>query len=255
MYSLTIYFVDLELNDIQKKIVDEFIENSKKKYQGTFHIYTVFDKSFMANTVKSDISLIVSERYMELPYKDNQYLLKFYTISGLENDLNELFEKFETEIKELEAPYIAPVHTEYAPYKPTSTHQIQEFDLKGAIKAIFGEYIKGATKDELEEFAMKYHSFQFLSMIEQLYKSRIDKDTLDNISAHIDEIDLDELTQIFEAKEKMRSYGNISVGCDEIMSIVNKIKPIDQSAKKEVGKMATVSSNIAGIDPFKGLFK
>lgn len=254
MYSLTIYFVDLDLNDVQKKIVDEFIEISKKKYQSTFHIYTVFDQSYIANSVRSDISLIVSERYMELPYKDNQYLLKFYTLSGLENDLNELFDKFETEIKELEAPYI-PVHTEYPQYEQKSNHDIQEFDLKGAIKSIFSEYIKGATKDELEEFAMRYHSFKFLSMIEQLYKSRIDKETLDNISAHIDEVDLDELTQIFEAKGNMRNYGNISVGGDESMSIGNKIKPIDQSAKKEVGKMASVSSHIAGIDPFKGLFK
>lgn len=251
MYSLTIYFVDLAFNEVQKKIVDEFIDESRKKYNSTFHIYTVFQKDFVINSVKSDISLIVSEKDLELAYEDNQYLLRFYTISGLENDLNELFAKFEVEIKELEVPY-TPHH--YEPTQPNKT-AVQDIDLKGIIKDIFEQYSRGVSKDELEEYAMRYHSFKFLEIIEQLYKSSVDKKTLEQISKNIDDIDIDELTAIFEAKEKLKNYGNISMGGDESMSIGNKIKPIDQSGKRETAKMATVSAHVASVDPFKGLFK
>ncbi|MDY0327958.1 MAG: hypothetical protein RBR07_06895 [Arcobacteraceae bacterium] len=257
MYSLTIYFVDLDLNEVQKKIVDEFIDESRKKYNSVFHIYSIFQKDFVINSVKSDISLIVSEAELTLPFKDNQYLLRFFTLSGLENDLNELFLKFEIEIKELEVPYTPP-HHEYHEEEQTSVQDNltqTDDELRNVLKFIFDQYINGVSKDELENMAQKYHSYKFLEIIEQLYKSRVDKETLDNILEHIDQIDIDELVAIFEAKQKLKNYGNISVGGDESMSIGNKIKPIDQSAKREVGKIATVSSHVASVDPFKGMFK
>ncbi|MCK9337663.1 MAG: hypothetical protein M0P43_07525 [Arcobacteraceae bacterium] len=257
MYSLTIYFVDLDLNEVQKKIVDEFIDESRKKYNSVFHIYSIFQKDFVTNSVKSDISLIVSEKEIVLPYKDNQYLLRFFTLSGLENDLNELFLKFEIEIQELEVPYTPP-HHEFNEHQLPTNHDNgtqTNHDLKDAVEFIFDQYINGVSKDELEDMAQKYHSYKFIEIIEQLYKSRVNKETLDNILEHIDQIDIDELIAIFEAKQKLKNYGNISVGGDESMSIGNKIKPIDQSAKREVGKIATVSSHVASVDPFKGIFK
>jgi hypothetical protein len=257
MYSLTIYFVDLDLNEVQKKIVDEFIDESRKKYNSVFHIYSIFQKDFVTNSVKSDIALIVSESELTLPYKDNQYLLRFYTLSGLENDLNELFMKFETEVQELEVQYTPPHHEfhEYQqPIKDDNSNSSSD-DLKGTLKFIFDKYIHGVSKDELENMAQKFHSYKFLEIIEQLYKSRVNKETLDNILEHIDQIDIDELIAIFEAKQKLKNYGNISIGGDESMSIGNKIKPVDHSAKREVGKIATVSSHVASVDPFKGIFK
>lgn len=43
MYSLTIYFVDLDLNEVQKKIVDEFIDKSRKNTIALF-TYIQFSK-------------------------------------------------------------------------------------------------------------------------------------------------------------------------------------------------------------------
>ncbi|QOG11589.1 hypothetical protein [Arcobacter sp. FWKO B] len=251
MYSLTIHFVDLNFDDIQKKVLGDFLKQSDIKYK-TFHIYTVFQRDYVINSVRSDITVIVSQKNVNLPYRDNQFLLRFYGMSSLENDLEILFDKFNTEIKELETPPQKTIINPISSYAPKNN---KEYSLKDAIYSIFEGYINGIDKDTLENRAMQYHQFKVIELIEQLFHHDIDKETVKNLQEHLDEIDLDELLQLIEAKQSLKNYGNISVGGDDTLSIGNKIKPIDSTGKEQVGKVTTVASNIASIDPFKGLFK
>lgn len=258
MYVVTLYFVDLKLDAMQKKLVDEFVERSRFKYQEYYRIYAIFSKDYILNSIKDEISVVISTHAPQT--RTNQYFVEFFTLSGLENELNRLFISFKDQILEFQAIQAKELEIQkeakYSNYLKDQESQKAKLQTKqNLIKTILDEYIKSSPKERVLELIKDSRDDKLNSMVEALYKIDIDKQSIINISSNLDKIDLDELLEIFKAKESLKNYGNISIGGDESMSIGSPIKPIDQSAKRGSAKMANIASNIAIIDPFKGLFK
>lgn len=245
MYSVKIFYKDIDLNDKDINRIKEYFAENKSEEFKDFHYYHTFHASDLSNALHADINIWVVNSEDETKSDEHKYIIKFYSVDTLLIKFHKLMHDIKELFKEEEIKYEQKKEIP----KISGNIRISIVDMMN--------YFIGK-KEDIELLA-KIKSDPNFSKLEQLFdmlsNSHIQAEVLESLVNNIEEIDLNEFFEIVKNHAKLGNKYNIAVSDNSLdMTVGGKTAAVGTDAVKAKQSIKG-HTTIGNINPFHGLFK